>query len=134
MWKKKDKTNTPLTIFVVEDDEGLSRLIQKNLKRAGYTTKGVLTGADAISSLSKNPAATLMLLDYKLPDMTAEQVIKTLQKQNCTVPFIIITGHGDERIAAKLKKLGARDYLVKNAAFLDLLPTAVKRVGKRIGS
>ena len=117
-----------IALFVVEDDEGLSRLIQKNLKRAGYTTKGVLTGADAISSLSKNPAATLMLLDYKLPDMTAEQVIKTLQKQNCTVPFIIITGHGDERIAVKLMKLGARDYLVKDAAFLDLLPTVVKRV------
>ena len=132
MWKKKDKTNASLTIFVVEDDEGLSRLIQKNLKRAGYNTKGVLTGADAISSLSSNPAATLMLLDYKLPDMTAEQVIKTLQKRNCSVPFIIITGHGDERIAVKLMKLGARDYMLKDAAFLDLLPTVVNRVSKRL--
>jgi PAS domain S-box-containing protein len=63
-----------------------------------------------------------------LPDMTAEQVIKTLQKRNCSVPFIIITGHGDERIAVNLMKLGARDYMVKDAAFLDLLPTVVNRV------
>ena len=123
-----NKSKEKITLFVVEDDEGLSRLIQKNLKRAGYNTKGVLTGADAISSLSSNPAATLMLLDYKLPDMTAEQVIKTLQKRNCSVPFIIITGHGDERIAVKLMKLGARDYMLKDAAFLDLLPTVVNRV------
>ena len=69
-----------------------------------------------------------MLLDYTLPDMQGNHVIQTLAEQPHHVPFIIMTGHSDVKIAVDMMKLGARDYLVKDSEFLDMLPSVVNRV------
>ncbi|MEE8358388.1 MAG: PAS domain S-box protein, partial [Candidatus Hydrothermarchaeales archaeon] len=114
-------------ILVVEDDEGLLRLIEKRLKKSGYQVEGVLTGEEAIKKLCKNPE-TLVLLDYQLQDMTGRQVIETLTEEGLSPPFIIMTGRGDEKIAVDMMKLGAQDYLVKDADFLDLMPSKVSQV------
>ncbi len=120
-------TLTPHTVLVVEDDEALSRLIQKDLQRAGFHTEGASNGAEAIAHIVSSPPE-LLLLDYRLPDMTCNQVVETLAEQQRSIPFIVITGHGDERVAVEMMKLGARDYLVKDSALLDLLLSVVKRV------
>jgi PAS domain S-box-containing protein len=115
------------TILVVEDDEALLRLIQKNLQRAGFRTESSSNGAEAISRIINN-TPDLLLLDYRLPDMTGKQVIESLTEQGCSVPFIVITGHGDEKVAVEMMKLGAKDYLLKDTALLELLQSVVKQV------
>ena len=114
------------SILVVEDDEGLSNLVRRKLERDGFTTICVTTGAEAIAWIARNtPANVLMLLDYQLPDMTGKRLIESLANRHTSLPFIITTGHGDERIAVDMMKLGARDYLIKDASFLDLLLSIV---------
>ena len=125
------RTATSPKILVIEDDQALSRMIQTNLRRLGFHTEGVSDGAEAIDWIVKN-AITLALLDYRLPDMSGEQVIKALAKRQRTVPFIVITGHGDEKVAVEMMKLGARDYLVKDTAFLDRLSRAVERTVEQL--
>jgi len=115
------------TILVVEDDEGLNRLIQKTLQRAGFSVEGALNGADAIARVVEN-RNVILLLDYLLPDMTGMELIETLAKRECSVPSIIMTGHGSEQIAVEMMKMGARDYIVKDSAFIDILPRVVERV------
>jgi len=44
-----------------------------------------------------------------------------------SVPFIIITGQGDERVAVDMMKRGALDYLVKDVNFIEFVPTVVRR-------
>lgn len=122
-----DGLNVIFNILIAEDDEGLSRLIEKKLQSTGFNIITVLSGAEAINYVIMNPPA-MMLLDYQLPDMTGKQVIESLKEQKCDVPFIIITGNGDERVAVDMMKLGARDYLVKDTSFIDLFPTVVKQV------
>ena len=117
----------PHLILVAEDDEDLSHLIQKNLQRAGFHTQGVTNGSDAVDWIV-NKHATLLLLDYRLPDMIGKEVIKILIEKKLSIPFIVITGHGDEKVAVEMMKLGAFDYLIKDVALLDLLPSVVKRV------
>jgi two-component system cell cycle sensor histidine kinase/response regulator CckA len=92
----------------------------------GFDTQGVTKGVDAISMIIKKQPK-LILLDYQLADMTCENVIKTLAKKELLPPFIIMTGHGNEKIAVEMMKFGAKDYMVKDNAFLDLLPSVVKR-------
>lgn len=113
-------------ILVVEDDEGLRRLVQKELERNGIITECVKTGNDAISWGIKNQHS-LMILDYKLPDISANDVIKCLIDKNIENRFIIMTGHGDIKVAVDMMKLGVKDYIIKDANFLELLPAAVKR-------
>ena len=68
------------------------------------------------------------MLDLKLQDFDARQVIRQLSDLNRLPPFLIITGQGDERVAVEMMKSGARDYLVKGADFLEVLPSVVARV------
>jgi len=122
----KTNLNKQTTILVVEDDEGLNHLIQKTLQKEGYKTKSALTGTDAIAYVSDNQNI-ILLLDYLLPDMSGKLVIETLQQRKRPVPFIIMTGHGDEKIAVEMMKLDAKDYIVKDTGFTEILPQVIKR-------
>lgn len=116
-----------VTILVVEDDEGLNVLLQKILKKEGFLVDSALNGHDGILKASEHKEI-LMLLDYKLPDMNGREVIESLISKKCNVPFIIITGHGDEKVAVEMMKLGARDYIIKSAGLREILPHVVARV------
>ncbi len=115
------------TILVVEDDEALNRLIQQRLNRAGYRTEGIFSGREAVE-LAKNMASPLLLIDYRLPDMLGKELVEEISEHEHPVPFVVMTGQGDEKIAVEMMKLGARDYLVKEANFLDLLPGVIDRL------
>jgi PAS domain S-box-containing protein len=116
-------------IIIIEDDVALNTLIQKTLQKNNYKTKGFYTGHEAIEWLRDNyNPGILLLLDYQLYEMSGEQVVKVLRKDNIEVPFVIITGHGDEKTAVEMMKLGALDYMIKDSSFIDLLPTVLQQV------
>lgn len=112
-------------IAVIDDDKGICRLLLRMLNKEGFITREANTGKEGIELLADfNPE--LILLDYKLPDMTANEF---LQKIDVTgFEFIIMTGFGNERIAVEMMKQGAKDYVVKDDKFLELLPNIINRV------
>lgn len=114
------------TVLVVDDDQGLSRLIQKALRREGFTAAAVNSGKEAILWLARN-RAELMLLDLKLQDIEGKELVDHLAEIHRAVPFIVITGQGDERVAVDMMKRGALDYLVKDVNFLQFVPEVVRR-------
>lgn len=114
-------------ILVVEDDDSLNRLIVKTLKRFGYPAYGTTTGSEAMEIVSQQ-ADMVLLLDQKLPDITGREVIETLIGKGYRVPFIVITGQGDERLAVEMMKLGAADYLIKDIEFFNILPRVMERL------
>jgi PAS domain S-box-containing protein len=114
------------TVLVVDDDRGLSRLIQRSLQRGGFSTATASSGHTALSWLEQN-RADLMLLDLKLQDIQGQDLVERLAQAGRCPPFIIITGQGDERVAVEMMKRGARDYLVKDVDFLQFVPAVVKR-------
>jgi len=116
----------PATVFVVDDDLGLARLIERTLRRAGHTAAAANSGAAALAWLRER-RADLLLLDLKLQDVEGRELLSQLEAQSRSLPFIVITGQGDERVAVEMMKRGALDYLVKDAQFLDLLPAVVQR-------
>ncbi len=118
---------TQETILIVDDDCILRDLIIGEMKRAGYKAAGSPNYAEALSRIKADPP-TVLLVDQKLPDLSGQDLIAALLSEGIKVPFIVITGQGDERLAVEMMKLGAADYLVKDIDFLDLLPLAVKRV------
>ena len=78
------------TVLIVEDDVGLGRLIKEKLEAAGFRTDTATTGAEAIKKVN-SASDVLLLLDYNLPDMTAKQVVETLNKQQSTLPYVVLT-------------------------------------------
>ncbi len=114
----------PFTILVVDDNPGLITLIQKYLHREGFTTVVVQSGTEALTWLSSHHA-DLMLLDLQLSDINGDDLVQALEQQHRLPPFIVVTGHGDERLAVKMMKYGARDYVIKDDMLLELLPSIV---------
>lgn len=125
------KSGRQETILVVEDDKGLNALIQKTLERAGMRVVSAFDAKDAILKIADNHIS-MMLLDFQLPDMKGSELIETLKKNNTNVPFIIVTGHGDEKIAVEMMKLCAKDYIVKDKGFMDILPFVLDKALKEV--
>ena len=121
------------TVLVVDDDHGLSRLIEKALRRERFAVATATSGKEAIAWLGKN-RADLMLLDLKLHDIEGKELINHLADINRSLPFIVITGQGDERVAVDMMKRGALDYLVKDVDFLQFIPGVVWRALNQLDS
>lgn len=120
---------TPYSVLVVEDEPGIANLLSDRLERLGLAVKTAASAEEAERQLRER-AFSLMLLDYSLPGKNGLQFIESLRAEPGDVPpFIVTTGRGDERVAVALMKLGAWDYLVKDATFLEKVgPAAVKAI------
>lgn len=118
-------------VLVAEDDPLSRNVFVKLLTSAGYEVQGCELGTDAIRIIREAPDV-LLVLDHELPDMSGEDVITTLSCSGIKVPFIVVTGQGNERLAADMMKLGAIDYLVKDGVLHDILPEVVRRAFRSI--
>ncbi|HBY09382.1 MAG TPA: hypothetical protein DEH22_16970 [Chloroflexi bacterium] len=119
-------------ILLVEDDEGIAELVQEALVDQALQVVCVSEGKAAFQWLEKY-RPRLILLDYSLPDMSGLEFVEQLAAAAETpLPFIVTTGAGDERVAVAMMKRGARDYLIKDRYFLEVLPRVVERVLREI--
>jgi signal transduction histidine kinase len=117
----------PASILVVDDDEGLLILMAETLRNEGYEVTTAASARAASAALTQH-TPDLMILDLKLPDGHGPALVTGLQKGETRVPFVVVTGQGDEKIAVEVMKQGALDYLMKDTRLLDLLPAVVQRV------
>ncbi len=120
------------TILIIEDDADLIELIAEKVNETGHLCKSFGNAFDAINWLKGNEPL-LIILDYNLPDLNGLEFISSLKNNGITLPpFIVATGQGDERTAVELMKQGARDYIVKDSNFLDMVAVVVDRTTKDI--
>ena len=116
-------------ILYMEDDPGLSMLLQKGLTRKGFVVDTAANGEDGLQKVAAG-RFDVLLVDYNMPFLGGLDVIRTLAKQGSSIPIIMVTGEGNESIAVEALKLGAADYVVKDAemSYLQLLPAIIGQV------
>ena len=112
-------------VLVVDDDEGMLILMAESLRAESYDVATANTAKAARAWLEQN-MPDLMILDLKLPDGNGPALVTELQRDK-PVPFVVVTGQGDEKVAVEIMKQGALDYVMKDSALIDLLPTVVQR-------
>ena len=118
-----------IKIFVVEDDDFYGELLKHHLSlNPDYVVKRFRTGKAVIDHLHENPS--IVTLDYSLPDMTGEDILKTIKKFNPSIPVIIISGQENISTAIQLLKEGAYDYIVKDEEAKDRVWNAVNNARK----
>jgi PAS domain S-box-containing protein len=122
----------PARVLYIEDDAGLTRLVGKKLTREGYVVDVAGDGGVGLAKLDKD-FYDVLLLDYKIPVRDGLDVIRVLAREGRLPPTIVVTGAGDEDVAAEAMKLGASDYVVKDAEgkYLGLLPLVINQVLSR---
>lgn len=122
--------NVPLEVLLLEDNELDAVIFQKAATRCSrpLVVTTVETVADFKKSLREN-RPHLICADHILPDGFALEAIALVNKVCPDVPFIVITGAGEEEVAADYLRAGAADYLSKRK--LDLFPLALDEVMDR---
>jgi DNA-binding NtrC family response regulator len=84
------------TVLVVEDDEGLRRLIARRLAAAGVEVAEAATATACLALLGRSEPA-LLIVDYSLPDFSAPALLDRLAATGRTIPFLVATGQGNGR-------------------------------------
>ncbi len=107
-------------IFIVEDDPWLGKVILHHLGlNPEFELSLYANGQDAINDLYKSP--NLFCIDYVLPDMEGDRLLKSIKNHNPHVPVIVMSAQDDIDVAVRLLKQGATDYISKGEHFTDLL-------------
>src|SRR5262245_10670856 len=92
---------------------------------AAHLNVDVVQSATDALALLRDDSFDLVMTDLRMPDMNALDLLREARRRGLTVPFIIITGKGDENAAVAALSLGALDYIVKRDNYLIQLPYAI---------
>jgi signal transduction histidine kinase len=84
----------------------------------------VRSSSDVLTHL-QDRTTDLVMTDLRMPDMSALELLRETRHRGITVPFVILTGRGDEAAAIAALRLGACDYIVKRDDYLIQLPYAI---------
>ncbi len=99
-------------ILIIEDERLIRWSIRQRLEREGYKVAEAETGKDGLRHL-REVGADLVLLDYKLPDLTGLDVLRQLRQSDGDTVVIMVTAYGTVETAVDAMKHGAFDYISK---------------------
>jgi Signal transduction histidine kinase len=112
-------------LLYVDDDEGLSRLVQKTLGRLGYDVTTCASGAEGLERLGPGTDFDAVALDHYMPGQEGLEILPQIVALPDAPPVIYVTGAEDGRIAVAALKAGASEYVIKDAS--GQLPTLLDR-------
>ena len=101
-------------ILIIEDEEPIRRVLVRILTEEDsnfeiYQASDGKKGLDLI----KKESFDLVLCDIKMPKVVGIELLQSTRKTNLTLPFIMLTGHGNIETAVESMKLGAYDFISK---------------------
>ncbi|MCX8490747.1 MAG: sigma-54 dependent transcriptional regulator [Cyclobacteriaceae bacterium] len=115
----------PIKIFVVEDDPTYTKFLRYVLAlNPDFETEFYATGKECIDNLHKQPS--VITLDYSLPDLGGEKVLKAIREFNPDISVIIISAQDKIGTAVELLKAGAFDYITKDEEAKDRILNSIK--------
>jgi CheY-like chemotaxis protein len=130
----------PVTIIMIEDDEGHARLIERNIRRSGVNNEIVpfTNGTEAVhylfgkdgSAVERKGQALLILLDLNLPDMTGIDILKRVKenKHLKATPVVVLTTTDDSQEIKRCYELGCNVYITKPVNY-ESFANAIRQLG-----
>jgi two-component system copper resistance phosphate regulon response regulator CusR len=109
-----------MRILLVEDEEKVSRFIERGLKAERFAVDVAADGKTALYQLEQS-SYELVILDLNLPDISGHEVLQSIRQGGGSLPVLILTAR--DGIADKVKnfEVGADDYLTKPFSFTELV-------------
>ena len=118
-------------ILLIEDEDPIRRVLSKILteENENYILTEAEDGKSGLDKISKTNF-DLVLCDIKMPKMDGIEVLKKAKEKYGSIPFIMLTGHGNIETAVKAMKYGAYDFIPKPPD-LNRLLTSVRNALER---
>jgi DNA-binding response OmpR family regulator len=131
---------TPVTIIMIEDDEGHARLIERNIRRSGVNNEIIpfsngtaamnyLFGGDGSGSALRS-RALLLLLDLNLPDMSGIEILRQIKENKYlkSAPVVVLTTTDDSHEIKRCYELGCNVYITKPVNY-ESFANAIRQLG-----
>lgn len=122
-------------ILVVDDDEGLQKLVTTLLERAGMDHVSALNATQAAQTLKQGPLPDLILLDLMLPDVSGIEFLTQMRSRQTfdNIPVVILSALADPDQIREGLNAGADRYLTKPYIANNLITTVqdVLRTGRK---
>jgi FixJ family two-component response regulator len=99
-------------VAVVEDDESYRVALQRLLKSAGLSVLAFASAEDFLDSGQQRETACL-IADIRMPGMSGLDLQARLNTEQCPIPIIFISAHGDEQMRLQAMRGGAVKFLGK---------------------
>ena len=116
-----------IRLLYIDDDRGLSRLVEKELSRKGYLVTCAFDGDEGLELLRQNEY-DVCALDHYMPERDGMDVLPEIMALNAPPPVVYVTGAQEGRLAVAALRAGAADYVIKDVSedFTALLRSALE--------
>lgn len=116
-----------MKILIIDDDEALLTVYTTAFKKEGYEVITAVNGQQGLEK-AKEPGLNLVLLDQVLPDISGNEILKTLKQdpQVKQIPVIILSNFSQEELVKQAIDEGAVDYIFKYQVELSDIVNKVK--------
>jgi FixJ family two-component response regulator len=99
-------------IAIIDDDEAMQDSLRDLLEAAGLVARCFGSAEEFLES-DLHCRAACLILDIRMPNMSGLELQARLKEEECNVPIIFITAHGDARMRIQAMRRGAVEFLAK---------------------
>jgi FixJ family two-component response regulator len=99
-------------IAIVDDDESVRRALQGLMRAEGLPARTFASAEEFLDSGEQRKTACL-IADIRMPGMSGLDLQAKLNAENCRIPTIFITAHGDSKMRIQALRSGAVEFLSK---------------------
>jgi len=109
----QNKTAAKMNLVAIVDDDDLMRgALQGMLKSVGLPSQAFASAEEFLTSGQQYQTACL-IADIRMPGMSGLELQARLNDDQCRIPTIFITAHGDEKMRMQALRAGAVEFLAK---------------------
>jgi two-component system, LuxR family, response regulator FixJ len=119
-------------VHVIDDDEAMRQSLAFLLGTVGMEVQ-TYESAAAFLEIAPTVKAGCVITDVRMPGLSGVELLRQLRERKLGIPVIVITGHGDVRLAVEAMKIGAMDFLEKpfdDEALLASVRSALNQVDR----
>ena len=118
-------------ILVVDDEEGIRRVLYMSLSESGYRVLTAATGGEALEII-RNERPAIVLADILMPGMDGIELLRRIKEENPDTEVILMTGHVNIESAINTLHYEGSDFIAKPICY-GALEIMLKRVHERSG-
>jgi FixJ family two-component response regulator len=115
-------------IAIVDDDTSVQTALQDLIESEGLSSLCFGSAEQFLSSGAQHKAACL-IADIRMPGISGLELQAKLKAEQCPIPIIFITAHGDAKMRIQAMRDGAVEFLTKpfdNAVLLETVHAAIE--------